>query len=287
MKECTLSNRIHCRTEYSALKRVLVVTPSFMKITTVINETQKYYEDVNIDIPRALDQHETFVHVLKDHGVEVVELPAAPDLHEQVFTRDIAFVIHDQLFVASMNEHVRQEETSLLREWLYEYSIPFQEQFPDSIEGGDVLIDGKTVWIGISGRTSPQAIETLRERLPSYTIEPLKLEDDILHLDCVFNIISEGTALVYPPSFTDSGLDKLQSQFNLIPVTREEQFHMGPNVLSIEEGKLISLSQNQRLNDELRSKGFQVIPIEFSEIIKSGGSFRCCTLPLLRASDHK
>ncbi|ASF38754.1 hypothetical protein CEH05_06355 [Halobacillus halophilus] len=287
MKECTLSNRIHCRTEYSALKKVLVAKPSFMKISTVINETQKHYEDVNIDIPRALDQHETFVHVLKEHGVEVVELSAHPELHEQVFTRDIAFVIHDQLFVASMNEEVRLEETSLLKEWLYENSIPFQEPFLSSIEGGDVLIDGKTIWIGKSGRTSSESIETLREQLPSYTIEPLDLEDDILHLDCVFNIISDHTALVYPPSFTDSGLDKLQSRFNLIPVTREEQFHMGPNVLSIDEGKLITLPQNQRLNDELHSKGFQIIPIDFSEIIKSGGSFRCCTLPLLRSSDHK
>lgn len=68
----------------------------------------------------------------------------------------------------------------------------------------------------------------------------------------------------------------------MISVTDEEQFQMGPNVLSIGDGKVISLPQNERLNNVLESEGYKVIRVDLSEIIKSGGSFRCCTLPLQR-----
>ncbi|KHE69994.1 dimethylarginine dimethylaminohydrolase family protein [Halobacillus sp. BBL2006] len=275
-------NKIHCQTEYSVLKSVLVVKPSFMRITEVINETQKHYKEGNIDIPLALQQHDRFVNVLKEHGAEVTQLPAHPRLPEQVFTRDIAFAIHDQLFLASMNEEVRQEETTILRTWLRDRAISYQEGIPGSIEGGDVVIDSSTIWVGRSNRTSHQAVEELLMRLPSFKVEPLALKREILHLDCVFNIISEDFALVYPPAFTAEGLSRLKARFDVIPVTKEEQFQMGPNVLSIGNGKVISLPQNERLNEVMQARGFHVIPVDFSEIIKSGGSFRCCTLPLLR-----
>ncbi|ARI78469.1 dimethylarginine dimethylaminohydrolase family protein [Halobacillus mangrovi] len=282
MKGIAAENSIHCETEYSVLKRVIVVKPAFMKINEVINETQKHYEGTNIDIPLAIHQHKTFVNTLKEHHVDVCELPTEPDLPEQVFTRDIAFTIYDQLFIASMGEEVRQNETEILKSWLQKYGLPFHEGFSDSIEGGDVVIDGTTIWVGKSGRTSYSAIEELQSRLPSHKIEPLSLTEDILHLDCVFNIINDDTALLYPPAFTSEDLRKIKSQFHIINVTEDEKFHMGPNVLSIGNKKIISLSQNKRLNGEIESQGFQVIPVDFSEIIKSGGAFRCCTLPLQR-----
>ncbi|WP_408007400.1 dimethylarginine dimethylaminohydrolase family protein [Pseudalkalibacillus sp. A8] len=282
MKGMAVGSSIHCNTEYTALKKVLMVKPTFMKITKAINETQKHYKETNIDTSLALKQHEAFVDVLKEHDVEVNELPPNPRLHEQVFTRDIAFTIHDQLFISSMGEQVRKDETAILKAWLQENSLPYQEGLPHSIEGGDVVIDGSTIWIGKSGRTSFRAIGNLQNRLPSYRIEPITLRKDTLHLDCVFNIISEHTALVYPPAFTEKDLRKIKSHFDVIPISKEEKFHMGPNVLSIGNKKVISLLQNDRLNQVMESKGYLILPVDFSEIIKSGGSFRCCTLPLER-----
>ncbi len=282
MKGIAVGSSIHCHTEYSTLKKVLMVKPIFMKITETINETQKHYKASNIDTSIAIQQHDAFVNVLNEHDIEVTVLPANPKLHEQVFTRDIAFAIQDQLFVGSMSEQVRKDETAILKTWLQENSLTYQEGLPKSIEGGDVMIDGSTIWIGKSGRTSYEAIENLQSRLPSFNVESLTIPRYILHLDCVFNIISEHTVLLYPPAFTPEDLKKIKSHFDIIPVTKEEQFHMGPNVLSIGNRKVISLSQNERLNQVMESKGCRVLPVDFSEIIKSGGSFRCCTLPLER-----
>ncbi|MCA0993339.1 dimethylarginine dimethylaminohydrolase family protein [Pseudalkalibacillus hwajinpoensis] len=283
MNGVAVGHKIQCKSEYETLKNVVVVKPSFMRITEIINETQKHYEKSNINIPLALEQHEAFVKVLEANGANVRELQAASSLPEQVFTRDIGFAIHDELFVATMNEQVRQPEVNTVKAFLEENEISYQEGLPESIEGGDVVVDGSTIWVGNSGRTSQVAIQELQKRLPAYTVVPLSLREDILHLDCVFNIISEEIALVYPSAFTKDDLSKLEARFQLIHVTEEEQFYMGPNVLSIGEGKIVSLSQNKRLNRILTAHGFRVLPIDFSEIIKSGGSFRCCTLPLERS----
>ncbi|MFC0013702.1 MULTISPECIES: dimethylarginine dimethylaminohydrolase family protein [Allobacillus] len=212
----------------------------------------------------------------------MIELSPKPRLNEHVFTRDTAFVIDDELFVASMGEEVRQDETKQLKNWLHEQSVSFQDGLAGSIEGGDVIIDHETIWVGLSGRTTFDVAIDLQRRMSNYNVRPLQLQDDILHLDCVFNIISENTALIYRDAFKKIDLRKLQSNYHLISVTEEEQFQMGPNVLSIGDGKIISLPQNERLNNELEANGYDFIPVDLSEIIKSGGSFRCCTLPLLR-----
>jgi N-dimethylarginine dimethylaminohydrolase len=110
----------------------------------------------------------------------------------------------------------------------------------------------------------------------------MPIREDILHLDCIFNIISESEALIHQEGLIKEDVDRLASKFELIDVTREEQFTMGVNVLSIGNKKIISLPVNKTVNAKLRKRGYEVIEVEFDEIIKSGGSFRCCTLPLLR-----
>ncbi|SFK38567.1 N-Dimethylarginine dimethylaminohydrolase [Halobacillus dabanensis] len=283
MEGIATNQSTYCESEFTDLEKVIVVKPSYMKITEVINETQKHYKNTNIDISLALQQHKAFVQTLKNHQVEVIELPADPSLHEQVFTRDIGFVIGSQLFVSSMSEAVRQDETSALRQWIKENNVPFQDGLPASIEGGDVLLDGSKLWIGETNRTSKQAILEIQQKLPSYSVQSLLLDEGILHLDCVFNIIDEETALLYPPAFTTKGLESIAAHYDTIEVNDKEQFQMGPNVLPLGDGKIISLPQNERLNKAMETKGFTVIRVEFSEIIKSGGSFRCCTLPLKRS----
>ncbi len=275
------NSKTHCANEYGKLKKVVVVSPENMQINEIINETQKHFLNDNINIDKAVLQHKQFVDTLEKNGSEVIHLPASPEYNEQVFTRDIGFTIHDQFFVASMNTEVRRGEVETLKTWLKEGEIPYRELL-HSIEGGDVLVDEENIWIGVSGRTNQLAIQSLRNQLPQYTVHEMPLREDILHLDCVFTIISSDWALVYPPAFSKEDLKTIKRHYHTITVTDREQFQMGPNVLAIGDGKIISLIQNEALNERIRAEGFQVIELDLSEIIKSGGSFRCCTLPLIR-----
>ncbi|WP_201714183.1 dimethylarginine dimethylaminohydrolase family protein [Rossellomorea arthrocnemi] len=275
------NSKTYCSNEYGKLKKVVVVSPENMQINEIINETQKHFLDDNINIDKAVLQHEKFVDTLEKNGAEVIHLQPSLEFNEQVFTRDIGFTIHDQFFVSSMNTDVRRGEVETLKKWLDENGVPYSE-FLHSIEGGDVLVDGDDIWIGVSGRTNQLAIQSLRNQLTPYTVHELPLREDILHLDCVFTIISSEWAIVYPPAFSKEDLKTIKSHYNIITVTDKEQFQMGPNVLAIGDEKIISLIQHTSLNKRMKAKGFEVIELDLSEIIKSGGSFRCCTLPLIR-----
>lgn len=272
----------NCQSEYDILRKVIVCEPQFMAIDEIINDVQKQYINDNINIDRALTQHHDFVAKMRDEGVDVITLSANASFPEQVFTRDIGFTLGNQTFVSEMASSIRQGEETVLQKWLDTHHVPFQKLEQNHIEGGDVIIDGKTIFIGLSHRTSLSAIEQLKTDLPDYEIIMVPFDPKYLHLDCVFNILSPTEALIFPEALEVRTVKFLASRYKLIKVSKEEQFTMGTNVLSIGNKKVFSLPINSQVNEEIRSHGYEVIEVDFSEIIKSGGSFRCCTMPITR-----
>lgn len=270
-----------CNTEYETLKRVIICQPKYMAIEDVINDVQEKYKDENIDVDIAMKQHKEFEKLLREHGVEVITLPAAERFPEQVFTRDIGFTVGDEVFVAEMASDIRKGEEEALEEFLEEENIDYQTTV-DRVEGGDVIVDRDKVYVGISSRTSNQAVRNLQRDLPNHHIIRIPFDEKYLHLDCVFNILSPTTALIFPEALPPEMVEMLTKTYTCIEVSKEEQFTLGTNVLSIGDGKVFSQPQNKEVNKAMRAHGFEVIEIDFSEIIKSGGSFRCCSMPLER-----
>ncbi|MFD1427377.1 N-dimethylarginine dimethylaminohydrolase [Kroppenstedtia sanguinis] len=275
-------SRPDCRSEYAPLKQVLLCSPRFLEIREVINRTQRHFADENIDREKAQQQHQHLIDVLEQLGVKVILLQPDPRFSEQVFTRDIGFTIGPRLYISRMEKSIRQGEENLLTGWLQREGIPFSRITEGNIEGGDVLIDEDTLYIGDSGRTSRKAIATLRQELPHLNVVSLHFPEKYLHLDCLFNPLSSREALIYPQAFADSDLRRLASRYSLIEINEDEQFRLGTNVLSIGNRTVISQPVNPDVNKKLRQRGFTVIEVDLSEITKSGGAFRCCTLPLLR-----
>ncbi|MGP1906985.1 dimethylarginine dimethylaminohydrolase family protein [Metabacillus sp. JX24] len=271
-----------CFSEYDSLKRVLVCEPHYMRITEVINETQRHYANENINEKLAAEQHRQFVRALTENGAEVIKLQPDERYPEQVFTRDIGFTIGKTVFVSEMGQDIRKGEETVLREWLDVKGYPMVCLNDHRIEGGDVIIDCTTIFAGVSGRTCMSAIEKLQAEAPAFQVIPVPFKEKYLHLDCVFNVLSENEALVYKPAFEENELNMLKERYTLIEINESEQFTMGTNVLSIGNRTVISLPVNKEVNSRLREKGFNVIEVDISEIIKSGGSFRCCTMPILR-----
>lgn len=282
MPESTRDNKVACFSEYDTLKKVILCEPQFMRIKDIINETQKHFIDEGIHIETAMKQHKQFVNALQDYGVEVLLLPSLERYPEQVFTRDIGFTIGDTVFVAEMASKVRKGEENLLVSYLSEKRLAFCNLTGDRIEGGDVIIDRNTVYVGLSERTNEEAASHLQTLLPDFEVVPVPFTDKYLHLDCVFNIISPEEALIYPGEIHKEKLELLASRYDLIEISEEEQFTLGTNVLSIGNKNVFSLPVNKKVNKELRNRGYDVIEVDISEIIKSGGAFRCCTLPILR-----
>lgn len=270
------------KSEYDVLRQVIVCEPEYMAIRDVINETQKKYKHVGINTELAKVQHQNFVHSLEANGVEVIRLTPHPNFPEQVFTRDIGFTNGPVILVAEMAHELRQGEEQVLKDWLEENDISYFNLKGDKIEGGDVIIDGQTIYVGLSERTNDQAIEQLKALFPQHEVVMLPFQEKYLHLDCVFNIISPTEAIYFPEAFTQKEIDVLAKRFELIEVSADEQFTMGTNMLSIGNKKIYSLPINNKINKKLKRRGYDVIEVDIMEIIKSGGSFRCCTLPVHR-----
>ncbi|WLR57115.1 dimethylarginine dimethylaminohydrolase family protein [Mesobacillus subterraneus] len=280
-------NRGYVINEYDVLKKVILCSPQYMTIREVINETQKHFMEEGIHIEVALKQHIEFVNILKKYGVEVVLLPYHKKYPEQVFTRDIGFTLGQTIFVADMASEVRKGEENVLKQWLEDEGISYYNLIGDQIEGGDVVIDHDTIFVGLSNRTNQQAADHLQGLLPNMKVKAVPFKAEYLHLDCVFNVVSPEIALIYRPALTEEDIQLLSSRYELIDVSEEEQFTLGTNVLGIGHKRILSLPVNKGVNEQLRSKGFEVIEVDITEIIKSGGSFRCCTLPILREkSEH-
>lgn len=274
--------KIGCDTEYDTLKKVVLAPPTFMSIKEPINAIQKQYFEENINPKIAEQQHEVFVEVLRKNGVEVILLPPIEKYPEQVFTRDIGFTLGSQVFVSEMAHDVRKGEEDSFLKWLNHTKITYTHLKGDKIEGGDVLIDRNTVYVGVSNRTNKHAINDLQGLLPTYEVIDIPFTDTFLHLDCVFNILSPTEALIYRGEIDEKKEKHLADRYELIEVSTEEQATMGTNVLSIGDKKVISLPINKSVNKALEKRGYTVIEVDISEIIKSGGAFRCCTLPILR-----
>ncbi len=273
----------HSQSEYDPLRRVLLCPPRFMEIKDVINDVQKRYKDENIDVDKALEQHNEFIQALMEHGVQPDLIEPSENYPEQVFTRDIGFTIGDTVFISEMASEIRQGEEQELQNWMELHAVQFKRLAGHRIEGGDVIIDRDTVFVGVSSRTSKQAIQDLQLELPDFELVPISFDEKYLHLDCVFNILSPTEALIFPEALDAATIRLLAERYTLIRVNEKEQFALGTNVLSIGDRKVFSQPQNVQVNQQLTARGFHVIEVDYSEIIKSGGAFRCCTMPFIRS----
>lgn len=272
----------YCRTEYDKLQHVVLCEPKHMTIKSQINETQKHFKNEGLHIEKAMQQHQNLVAALRNNGIEVTLLPTSEEFPEQVFTRDVGFTLGQTTFVADMAHPPRIGEENVLKTWLEDKGISYYNLIGDMIEGGDVIINGHQLFIGLSDRTNQNAINHIRKILHEYEVITVPFKTKYLHLDCVFNTISEKEALIYSKAFDNKEEKILAKHFDLIEVNDEEQFTLGTNVLSIGNKKILSLPINREVNQQLRIRGYEVIEVDITEIIKSGGSFRCCTMPLLR-----
>lgn len=277
------ATQLFCKDEYGKLAHVLMCPPTYMRIEEVINNTQTHYAKENINPRKAAAQFDSFLQLLQGEGIEVELLPPVAHLPEQVFTRDIGFVIGERAFLSNMYHPIRQQETREVETFWEERGLTFQ-RLQSHIEGGDLFVDDGTIWLGVGGRTLREAATELQSRLPEREVVPIEMRADYLHLDCVFNVVAPEIALVYREAIPPMLLERLKRRYELVAVTEHEQFCLGTNMLSLGEGKVVSQTQNQRINETLLRLGLDVLEVDISEIIKSGGAFRCMTFPLRRES---
>lgn len=246
---------------------------------------------------------ESVAAVFEKYGVKV-HRPSVIEDYNQIFSRDIAFVIEDKFIKANILED-RSREIDALHHVISKIDPTKIIEFPEHahIEGGDVMPYGDFIFVGtyygddypsyITARTNMQAVKHLQTLFPHKKVKSFSLnksntvaEDNALHLDCCFQPIGKGKCIIHKEGFTvESEYQWLVDFFgndNCFHIDKREMYHMNSNIFSISEDVIISEKNFTRLNTWLRSEGFTVEEVPYAEISKQEGLLRCTTMPLIR-----
>lgn len=280
--------KILINNEYSKLKKVVVASANYYDSTNLAinNETIKYYAE-NGGVPTKeaiLKEQKNFWDTLKNLNVEVLVAEQVEGAKGQMFTRDLAFVIGDKLFISNMKKENRR---TAINGWRYIISQVDSDKIisvPSDIylEGGDVLVDNKTIYVGLSERTNMDGVKFLKNVLgKDYTIIPLRLKPKFLHLDVVLTIVNPNLVIVYRNGLEEESYQLLE-KYNKIEITEKEQFELATNVFVVAPQIIIVNSNHNRIANELKKLNINVIALDMSETAKEGGAFRCTTCPLER-----
>lgn len=257
---------------------------------------------VEEDMIREMD---AFEKVLKKHGVAVFR-PQVLENCNQIFSRDIAFVIENKLIKANILPEREKEVEAILH--VLDDIAPTNILTPPPevhVEGGDVMPWNDYIFVGtytaadypnyITARTNKAAVEYLRLQFPHKIIKAFELRksntdprENALHLDCCFQPVGQDMAILHRNGFIrPEEYEWLVDYFGkdrVFEITKEEMYQMYSNIFSISPGLVVSERSFVRLNSWLREQGITVEEVPYSEIAKQEGLLRCSTLPLIRES---
>lgn len=246
---------------------------------------------------------EAFNTVFEKYNITVYR-PEIIENYNQIFTRDIGFVI-DDVFIKSNILPERERELDAIQYVIDQMDIQKVARPPEEahIEGGDVLLWNDHIFIGtykgsdykdyITARTNMHGVNYIKELFPNKIVKEfdlvkskLEARDNALHLDCCFQPVGRNKGIIYKRGFREEAdylyLVNLFGRENLFHIDRNEMYHMFSNVFSIDENIVVSEKNFTRLNNWLRGNGFKVEEIPYAEIAKQEGLLRCSTLPLIR-----
>tara|TARA_B100000989_G_scaffold133571_1_gene99238 strand:- start:4540 stop:5454 length:915 start_codon:yes stop_codon:yes gene_type:complete len=244
-----------------------------------------------------------FVQVLEKYNVNVIR-PRKIEKLNQIFSRDIAFVIENILFIPNIINERSKEQLGIF-DLVKNLSPKNINRLSNDvfIEGGDIIQNGSDIFIGYSkqsdflkykvARTNEKAVNYIKKMFPKKDVYSFELKKDdenpfknTLHLDCCFQTLGNGFLLVHEESFKNkSDLIKIYDLFDekkVIKISDDEMYNLNCNLFSISENVIVSSREFKRVNILLRKNNFIVEEINFSEISKLGGLFRCTSLPLKR-----
>jgi dimethylargininase len=225
-----------------------------------------------IDVEIARAQHHEYVMALKSVGCEVLELPAESDLPDSVFVEDAAFILPEVAVITRPGADSRKPEIESIIPALSPRRALVQVATPATVDGGDVLVLGKNIYIGNSTRSNQAAIHQLQELLDVYGYKVTGVEmHDCLHLKTALTKVDDSTVLINP-NWVDTTHFK---NLNWIEVDPSEPF--AANCLPV-NGFIIYPTSFPKTRAKLEAHGCKIYAVTVDELAKAEGAVTCCSL---------
>ncbi|MEU6220748.1 dimethylargininase [Streptomyces sp. NPDC047022] len=230
-----------------------------------------HIEREEVDVERALEQWEAYGETLRTHGWETVEVDPADDCPDSVFVEDAVVMYKNVALITRPGAESRREETEGVEEavarlgcsvnWVWE---------PGTLDGGDVLKIGDTIYVGRSARTNAAGVQQLRA-----AFEPLGARvvavpvTRVLHLKSAVTALPDGTVIGHVPL-----VDKPALFPRFLPVPEES----GAHVVLLGGGKLLMASSAPKTAELLADLGHETVIVDISEFEKLEGCVTCLSV---------
>jgi dimethylargininase len=226
-----------------------------------------------IDLDRAREQHAAYEWALVEEGCTVRRLDSGPDMPDAVFIEDIAVVLEEGAVICRPGAEPRRAETPGVVAALVRHGRPLQQiQPPGTLDGGDVLVIGREVFVGASTRTNRAAIDQLSGMLAAvgYTVRAVAVRG-CLHLKSAVTTVAPDTLLVN----RDWVAAEAFRGHALVDVDPQEPH--AANALAIGD-VVIYPASFPRTRERLERRGLRLRPVEVDELQKAEGAVTCCSL---------
>ena len=225
-----------------------------------------------IDLAKARSQHHAYQELLGELGVRVISLLEEPALPDSMFVEDPAIVLDELAVICQPGAETRRKEVPSLAAALETYRRLAFVKLPGLLEGGDVLQIGRRMFVGFSGRTNAEGIRQLAAILSPFGYDLTAVPvTGCLHLKSAVTYLGCNTLLANRSWFQSPRL----SGFDWIDVHPSEP-HAG-NALAIGD-MVIFPASFPRTRERIEAKGFQVTPLDISELQKAESGLTCSSL---------
>jgi dimethylargininase len=243
-----------------------LVSPSINRCELTLQER------IPIDLAIARQQHHAYEETLRGLGVEVHSLPEEPDLPDSVFVEDAAIVLDECALLTRPGAVSRQPEIESISRALASYRKLFFVQAPGTLDGGDVLTVGKTIFVGLSSRSNKTAIDQMQAFLTphGYTVKDIRVTG-CLHLKSAVTQVAADTLLV-----NLAWVDKVNFPgMKYIEIDPSERY--AANALMV-NGTVLYQPAYPKTQARLEAAGIYPLLVDESELGKAEGALTCCSL---------
>jgi N-dimethylarginine dimethylaminohydrolase len=258
----------------------LMCPPEYFDVTYAINPWMR--PDNPVDPALAMRQWETLRQAYGSLGHSVATIDPVPGLPDMVFAANGATVIDSAVLGVRFRYPERAAEADAYLNWFRSHGWTKVHEPVHVNEGeGDILVAGDgTVLAGYGFRSDVEAADELAAAFGRRVVSLRLVDNRFYHLDTALCVLDATTAMYYPAAFDDAGRALLATIFpELIEAKDEDAEVLGLNAVS--DGKHVVLAAAATgLARSLTARGFEVVPVDMSELLKAGGGAKCCTLEL-------
>ncbi|MFM7045457.1 MAG: dimethylargininase [Ilumatobacteraceae bacterium] len=235
-----------------------------------------HIERTPVDVRRAMQQWRDYVDVLEAHGWRTIDVPEAPDCPDAAFVEDTMVVYRDVAVIARPGADERKPEVAAAADTIASLGYRLARiEAPGTLDGGDVLKVGDTIYVGRGGRTNAEGIAQL-----AAAFEPLGATvvtvpiTKVLHLKSAVTALPDGTVIGWEPVVDDV------SAFPAFLAMPEEG---GAHVVLLDDRRLLMSADCPQSAALLRARGYEPIEVDISEYVKLEGCVTCLSVRLRHA----